>query len=150
MRWNDLQDEACPIARTMSVVGDRWTFLILRDALRGISRFEEFHQRLKCSRATLADRIALLVERGVLEREQYETHPPRHDYRLTEMGRALAPVMMTMSQWAETWLPVSGKQRIKRVHRGCGHAFQPVLHCSECGERVMPGDVTYSEPQKAR
>ena len=146
MRWSELEGGRCPVARTMSVIGDRWTVLILRDALRGVSRFDDFHGRLKCSRAIVADRLARLVERGVLVREQYEAHPPRHDYRLTDMGRSLAPILMTMSQWGETWMPLEGGYRVERIHRTCGHAFQPALHCSECGEPIGPGEVEHVDP----
>lgn len=150
MRWSDLETEPCPVARAMSVIGDRWTVLILRDCLRGVSRFEEFHARLKCSRTLVAERLSHLVERGVLVREPYQDNPPRHDYRLTEMGRALSPVLMTMSHWAETWAPSKHAYRVKRIHKTCGHAFQPVLHCSECGEPVSPGEIEHVDPVKAK
>jgi DNA-binding HxlR family transcriptional regulator len=148
VRWTELEGEKCPVARAMSVIGDRWTVLILRDCLRGVSRFDEFQRRLGCSRAIVADRLALLVERGVLAREAYEIHPPRHDYRLTEMGRSLGPVLMTMSNWAETWMPIKGGHRVVRRHKTCGHAFQPALHCSECGEPIGAGEVEYVDPVK--
>lgn len=146
MRWSELESEPCPVARTMSVIGDRWTVLILRDSLRGATRFDDFHRRLNCSRAIVAERLAALVERGVLTRELYEAHPPRYDYRLTDMGRSLAPILMTMSQWGETWLAIPGSYRVQRVHRPCGHTFQPVLHCSECGEPIGPGEVEHLDP----
>ncbi len=150
MRWSELESEPCPVARAMSVIGDRWTVLLLRDALRGVTRFEEFHRRLGCSRAIVSERLAHLVERGILVRDPYELHPPRHDYRLTESGRALAPVLMTMSHWAETWLPGTSAYRVKRIHETCGHAFQPVIQCSECGDPVQPGDVEHVDPTTAR
>lgn len=146
MRWTELEAEACPVARTLSVIGDRWTILILRDCLRGVSRFDEFQRRLGCSRAIVAERLAHLVERGVLARDIYEAHPPRYDYRLTDMGRALSPVLMTMSNWAETWVPHAGGRRIVRRHTTCGHTFQPVLHCSACGEPVAPADIVHVDP----
>ena len=146
MRWNELETERCPVARTMSVVGDRWTMLILRDAFRGAKKFDEFHDRLQCSRAVVAERLMFLVERGVLTREPYQSNPPRHDYLLTEMGRALGPILMTMGQWAEAWMPHPTGARIERVHKTCGHAFQARVHCSECGEPVGPGEVHYPSP----
>jgi DNA-binding HxlR family transcriptional regulator len=150
MRWSELETEACPVARALSVIGDRWTVLVLRDCLRGETRFDGFQARLGCSRAVVADRLAHLVERGVLKREPYELHPPRYDYRLTEKGRALSPVLMTMSNWAETWAPLAGGHRVARRHTTCGHAFQPVLHCSECGEPITPDEVEHVDPLKAR
>jgi DNA-binding HxlR family transcriptional regulator len=150
MRWTELEDEKCPVARAMSVIGDRWTVLILRDCLRGVSRFDEFQRRLDCSRAIIADRLAHLVDSGVLKRERYEAHPPRYDYRLTDMGRALGPVLMTMSAWGERWIPKAGGHRVVRRHTACGHAFQPVLQCSECGEPIEAGEVDYVDPVKRR
>lgn len=150
MRWTELDTEKCPVARAMSVIGDRWTVLILRDCLRGVTRFDEFHARLGCSRAIVAERLAHLVERSVLVREPYELHPPRHDYRLTDMGRGLAPVLMTMSNWAETWMPKAGGHRVKRIHTACGHAFRPALHCSECGDPIHAGEVEHVDPVKPR
>lgn len=150
MRWSELENEPCPVARAMSIIGDRWTVLMLRDAFRGVTRFEEFHARLKCSRTVVAERLAHLVERGVLVREAYQQNPPRYDYRLTDMGRALGPVLMTMAHWGETWAKTSHPYRVERIHRACGHAFQPVVHCSECDEPVRPGEVEHVAPPKAK
>jgi DNA-binding HxlR family transcriptional regulator len=132
----------------MSVIGDRWTVLILRDALRGVSRFDAFHQRLGCSREIVSRRLAHLVECGVMATEPYQARPPRHDYRLTEQGRALGGVLMLMAQWGETWRPKPGARRLRRRHKACGHEFQPVLVCSECMEPIAPGSVDYADPQR--
>jgi DNA-binding HxlR family transcriptional regulator len=124
--------------------------LILRDALRGVTRFDDFHERLQCSRPTISDRLARFVERGILARVPYSEHPPRDDYQLTDMGRALGPTLMMMSQWADAWIPVPNGFAIKRIHTTCGHTFQPVLHCSECGEPVRPNEVKYLDAVEAR
>lgn len=149
MRWNDLAGEPCPVARTLGVIGDRWTILILRDCFRGATRFEDFQRRVGVSRAILAERLATLVEHGVLERIAYEQHPPRFDYRLTPRGRALWPVLTTMAVWGETWLPKAGVKPLKRRHTACGHHFKPVITCSECGEAIGPGEVEYPRPADA-
>ncbi len=106
-----MQSERCPVARTLSVIGDRWTVLILRDAFRGAKRFEEFHGRLKCSRAIVADRLARLVEEGMLSRELYEARPPRYEYSLTEMGTSLRPTLRAMYEWGETWRPLKAVEK---------------------------------------
>ena len=129
----------------MSVLGDRWTVLILRDCLRGARRFDQFHERLGCSRMMVSKRLAHLVASGVLEMQLYLEHPPRHDYRLTEQGRALGGVLMMMAQWGETWRPKPGAQRLRRRHTACGCLFQPVLVCSECKAPVEPGTVDYAD-----
>jgi DNA-binding HxlR family transcriptional regulator len=143
MRWDELGEASCPVARAMSVIGDRWTVLILRDCLRGVSRFDQFHERLGCSRMMVAKRLAHLVACGVLEVEIYQAHPPRHDYRLTEQGRALGGVLIMLAQWGETWRPKPGARPLRRRHKACGHSFQPVLTCSECAAPVAPGGVDY-------
>lgn len=148
MRWSEIATIPCPIAQAMTVIGDAWTMLIVRDALWGATKFEEFQSRTDASRAVVAERLARLVEHGVMERHQYEAHPPRHEYRLTERGRALQPVLMVMADWSETHLPKQTR-RTGRRHTACGHKFKPIVSCSECGEPVVPGDVTYDRTRAA-
>ncbi|MDP3493192.1 MAG: helix-turn-helix domain-containing protein [Hyphomonadaceae bacterium] len=145
MRWSQIDAIPCPLAQAMSVIGDSWTLLILRDAMRGARKFDEFQQSTRASRAVISARLAHLVERGVMERVQYEAHPPRYEYRLTNRGLALQPVMMTMAHWAETHLPKPVRSAGRR-HTTCGHKFRPVVTCSECGETVTPETVTFDRP----
>lgn len=145
MRWSEIDKVPCPLAQGMAVIGDAWTMLILRDAIRGVARFDDFQQSTRVSRAILSDRLAHLVEHGVFERVQYEAHPVRHEYRLTKRGEALKPVLMVLSDWAETHLPAK-VHRWGRRHRDCGHLFRPIVACSECGEPVRPGSVSYDTP----
>ena len=93
MKWNDLHKEACPVARGLSVVGDRWTMLVLRDYFLGVRRFEQMQDRLGITRHVLADRLRKLEAAGVLRREAYQERPLRHEYRLTERGKALYEVV---------------------------------------------------------
>jgi DNA-binding HxlR family transcriptional regulator len=146
MRWSEIEAIPCPVAQAMAVIGDSWTILILRDCFRGASKFDEFQRATGASRAIISDRLARLVEHGVMERIAYEKHPPRYDYRLTARGRALGPVMITLSNWAETHLPKPTRPTGRR-HTVCGHNFKPVVHCSECGEALGPGEVTYDPPK---
>ena len=87
-------DDACSIARSLDIVGDRWTILILRDAFRGLHRFDEFRRDLDIPRAVLADRLRKLVDAGVLVKRRYQDHPPRDEYRLTRMGLELSPILV--------------------------------------------------------
>src|SRR5438093_10546705 len=96
MRWRDIGDLTCSVARALSVVGDRWTLLILRDAFLGVRRFEDLQADLGTTRHRLADRLRKLVEHGVLERVRYAERPPRFEYRLTAKGRDLSPVAGAM------------------------------------------------------
>ncbi len=142
MRWSEIETVPCPVAQAMAVIGDSWTVLILRDALRGATKFDEFQTATRASRATLSERLSHLVEHGVMEKVQYEAHPPRHEYRLTPRGRALQPVLMMLSHWSETHLPVKTRSTGRR-HTTCGHKFSPMVTCSECGEAVTPETVSY-------
>ena len=142
MKWNEIEAIPCPVAQSMAVIGDAWTILILRDAIRGATKFEEFQRGTRASRAMLSDRLAHLVEHGVMKRVQYEQHPPRYEYHLTDRGNALRPVMMVLADWGETWLPKKVRSW-KRRHKDCGHTFRPVVSCSECGEALKPGSVSY-------
>ena len=142
MRWSEIDTIPCPVAQAMSVIGDSWTILILRDALRGASKFEEFQRATGASRAIVADRLAHLVRHKVFARVRYEEHPPRFAYRLTPRGRALQPVLMTMAHWSETQLP-GAMRTTGRRHTVCDHNFSPVITCSECGEAATPDTITY-------
>jgi DNA-binding HxlR family transcriptional regulator len=145
MRWSEIDKVPCPLAQAMAVIGDAWTVLILRDSLRGVTKFDDFQQSTRASRAILADRLAHLVEHDVFERVQYEAHPPRYEYRLTKRGEALKPVLMMLSDWAEHHLPAK-VHNWRRRHKDCGHRFRPVVACSECGEQIKPGSVAYDTP----
>ena len=142
MRWSDINDLPCPVAQAMSVIGDSWTVLILRDAMRGAAKFDEFQKSTGASRAIVTERLAHLVDHGVFTRVQYEAHPPRYEYMLTPKGQALRPVMMVLADWGETYMPEKSIS-LGRRHTSCGHRFRPVIHCSECGESVEPGAVTF-------
>ena len=143
MRWNELKDEACPVARGLSVVGDRWTMLVLRDCFRGVRRFEAFQKRLGITRHVLADRLRKLEEAGVLERRLYQSRPPRHEYRLTEKGLALHPVLVTLVAWAEAWEPKEGSVS-RLVAAGTGQPVEPVLVDARTGERVTHHSLSRS------
>ena len=142
MRWNELEGEACSLARTVGVIGDRWTLLILRDCFLGVRRFEEFQQRLGIARPLLSDRLRKLVEEGVLRKVPYQESPPRHEYRLTPKGLDLHPVLMAIVHWGDVHL--SGRKGRPLLHRHvrCGHLFDPVAVCSECGEELSAREVT--------
>ncbi len=105
MKWSDLQTEACPIARSLSVIGDRWTLLIIRDCFVGVSRFDDLQKSLGLTRHVLADRLAKLVDTGVLEKQAYASR--RYDYKLTSRGQALAPILDKLYDWGEAHVPIA-------------------------------------------
>jgi DNA-binding HxlR family transcriptional regulator len=141
MRWEDLGDQQCSVARALAVFGDRWTLLILRDCFGGIRRFDDFLQKLNVSRTILTDRLNKLVEHGVLEKVPYQTRPTRFDYRLTQKGHDLYPVIATIVHWGDSYYAEPGREPILLVHKGCGKVTQARVVCSECGETLTARTV---------
>jgi DNA-binding HxlR family transcriptional regulator len=142
MRWSELKREKCSVARTVSVIGDRWTLLILRDCFLRVRRFEEFERRLGITRHVLADRLKKLVTSGVLERRLYQAQPRRFEYRLTPKGLDLHSVLLSIAHWGDRHMAGAKGPPVLYRHRACDHDFAPVLTCSECGERVEARTVT--------
>ncbi|MEQ8748093.1 helix-turn-helix domain-containing protein [Pyruvatibacter sp.] len=141
MKWDDLPNEQCSMARTSVVLGDRWTLVILSDIFLGVRRFEDFQKRLGISRTTLANRLRLLEQHGVLTQRQYEERPPRFEYRLTPKGMGLYPAVVALLDWGDEHYSDAAGPPILRRHTTCGHDFAGMLHCSHCHEPVTPHDV---------
>ncbi|WP_067836691.1 winged helix-turn-helix transcriptional regulator [Nocardia lijiangensis] len=136
MRRTSFEDMNCSLAQCLEVVGEWWTLLIVRDALFGVTRFDDFRARLGIARNVLTQRLEHLVANGILEKVPYQENPPRHDYRLTTKGRSLWLVVTAMRQWGDEWAAPDGPP-LESVHTTCGHrtTIEPV--CSECGEHVQ-------------
>jgi DNA-binding HxlR family transcriptional regulator len=140
MRRTSLAEMHCSIAQSLEVIGEWWTPLILRDALMGVTRFEQFQRRLGIARNVLAQRLERLVARGILEQVQYHERPTRYEYRLTPMGRDLWPVLTLLRQWGDTWLAPGGPP-VLNVHTTCGHTATAELICSHCREPLRAADL---------
>ncbi len=141
MRWSNLDKEACSVARTVSVIGDRWTLLILRDCFLRVRRFEEFQARLGITRPILTSRLRKLVKEFVLTRVPYQERPLRHEYRLTQKGLDLYPVVMSIVHWGDVHMAGRKGRPLLHQHANCGKTFDPVMTCSACGEPVNPRQV---------
>lgn len=135
----------CSVAQALEIVGEWWTLLILRDAFLGVTRFDEFQDRLGIARNVLASRLEGLVAHGILERQVYDEGRGRADYRLTEMGRALWPVLTALRQWGDDWL-LPDQEPLQLEHLACEHVTRAEMTCAECGEqlelrelRLVPG-----------
>jgi len=139
----------CSIARALDIVGDRWTILILRDAFRGLRRYDELRRDLDIPRAVLADRLRRLVDAGVLTRRRYQDHPPRDEYRLTPMGMQLSPILVALMQWGDRWLGGPGGAPTLLVHEPCGTEIDLGFHCRYCDVDFTPGDIA-SRPGPGR
>ena len=148
MRWNELDAEECSIARTLSVVGDRWTLLILRECFMRVRRFDQFQERLKITRHVLANRLKKLVNEGVLTRVAYQERPERFEYRLTAKGLDLYPVMMSLVHWGDVHMAGADGPPILHHHKTCDHVFEPVVTCSECNEPLDARQVDLIHTKK--
>jgi DNA-binding HxlR family transcriptional regulator len=142
----------CSIARSLEIVGEWWTMLIVREAFFGVTRFDELQARLGIARNILAARLATLVDAGVLERRTYDEARGRSDYLLTAKGRALWPVLTALRQWGDEWVLGPGREPVEMVHEGCGGRARMVPTCDQCGEqlrlrqlRLVPGPGAHGE-----
>lgn len=134
-------DQVCSIARALEVVGERWSLLIVRDALLGLSRFEQFLDSLGIARNVLADRLGRLVTAGVFERVRYQLRPDRFDYRLTAMGRQLFVPVLALMQWGDQHLAGSAGPPRLALHAGCGGELRAGLICQHCQLPVPAAQV---------
>jgi DNA-binding HxlR family transcriptional regulator len=126
----------CPIAKAVDELGDGWTLLIMRDAFRGARRFDDFHRSLGIGRNILTERLRVLVDRGLLSKRPYSDHPPRYEYRLTDKGREVWPVLASMAAWSDQWLNGPEGPPVVYRHQACGHDMHAEVVCSECREPV--------------
>ncbi len=136
MKWNDVGGQVCSVARAVSVLGDRWTLLFLREAFSGTTRFEDFLDGVGASRATVAERLDRLTRDGIFEQHEYQTNPVRYEYRLSEKGAALLPVVLTLQSWGDRWLGDGRGRPATLVCGSCGRETDPILVCDSCGEAV--------------
>jgi len=142
MRWNEIDTMTCSIARTLSVVGDRWTMLVIRDVFLGIRRFESIQRNLGLTPHRLSDRLRKLVRDGILRRVAYEKRPPRFEYRLTEKGVDLYPLLVVMMKWGDRWMAGKAGAPVELIHRSCGHSIAPQLTCPDCKAKIDPREMS--------
>lgn len=140
MERKSFADMHCSVAQCLEIIGEWWTMLIVRDVFLGVTRFDDFQRGLGISRNVLNQRLAKLVEAGILTRVPYQEHPPRYDYRLTTKGRDLWPVLTAMREWGDRHAAPDGPPLLLE-HRSCGETFHSALTCSHCGDPVSPRDV---------
>ena len=134
-------DMRCCLARSLDLIGDWWSPLIIRDLFLDITRFDELVEDLGISRNLLTRRLKSLAENGVIERIAYQQAPTRYEYRLTEAGRELVPVILALTAWGDRWAQPRQGSPILFVHKSCGHQFAPTVSCSKCGEAITADNV---------
>lgn len=144
MGWSEVGDTVCPIARALAVVGDRWTVLILRELFLGVKRFEEFQVQTGMSPHLLSTRLKRLEVDGIVIRRPYSERPPRHEYRLTNMGLDLYPLLLSLKAWGEKWggFDPGAEPALVITHRHCGHETGLDLICPSCSKPFGPKDAT--------
>jgi len=133
MSRTDFTERACSVAKTLGAVGEQWSLLILRDAFLGVRRFDDFQNHLGIARNILSDRLAKLVEHGILSKRQYSERPVRYEYRLTSKGADLFPVLFALQKWGDTWAVGDDEPLRTVVHDACGKVTHPVSACVHCG-----------------
>ncbi|HYR62143.1 MAG TPA: helix-turn-helix domain-containing protein [Actinomycetota bacterium] len=136
-------DMACSIARTLDVAGEPWSPLIIRDALVGITHFDEMQRDLGISRKVLAERLKWLEASGILERRAYSQRPPRYEYTLTQKGYELCDVLLAMTAWGDRWTAGDAGPPVLLRHRTCGEVTHSEAHCAACGEVLHADDVAF-------
>ena len=141
MKWDNLEEEPCSLARTVGVIGDRWTLFILRECFLRTRRFEAFQSTLGITRHLLAARLKKLVQMGVLRRIPYQDSPKRHEYILTQKGLDLYPILMALVHWGDTHMADERGRPVLHEHKKCGKLFDPVMVCSECREPLFAREV---------
>jgi len=139
--------QACPVAKSLELVGERWTLLIIRDLLDGPRRFQDFHTSLPGIAPTLlSERLKLVEEHGLCARRIYSEHPPRAEYVLTDKGRELGFVIGALATWGSRHVHAS----TALVSDDCGHEVQLRYFCPECSKRVRGSTVTVRRRARAK
>jgi DNA-binding HxlR family transcriptional regulator len=140
MQRTNFREMACSIARTLDVIGEPWSPLILRDVYVGMTRFDAIQADLGISRKVLTERLHHLVDEGVLERRPYDRRP-RYEYHLTDKGAELVDVLMVMVGWGDKWLAGAAGPPVLYRHHACDEISSVDLRCAHCGEPMHARDV---------
>ncbi|WP_324785816.1 helix-turn-helix domain-containing protein [Streptomyces sp. H51] len=152
MEWLEMSTENCTVQRTLDLIGDKWTLLLLRDAFNGVRRFDDFRRHVGLSDAVLAARLRKLVAAGILRTAPYQERGSRtrHEYRLTAKGRDLWPVLVALRQWGETHVANPEGPVLDIRHDGCGAPVRVVVECADERTALSPADVTVAPGPAAR
>lgn len=131
------------IKQALAIFSDPWAFAVLEELFFGVRRFDDFQRNLNISRSVLTRRLRHLQEQKIIDRERYSTRPERFEYRLTDRGRDMYPIFVSLQQWGERWLGGGGAEKLTLIHKPCGHKLEIEIACSHCREQVMAVDVRY-------
>jgi DNA-binding HxlR family transcriptional regulator len=148
---SDWSEDRCPIARSLEVLGDPWVLLVLRQAFSGVRRFDRLRTELGIADNVLSNRLAKLVDAGLLRRVAYRDHQrTRYEYVLTDAGADTFPVITALAQWGERQRPHPDPGvRMDVIHRSCGERTQTADVCSQCGERLTVESTSWRKTWRA-
>jgi DNA-binding HxlR family transcriptional regulator len=132
VKRTDTSSWPCTIARSADVLGDHWNLLLIRQACLGTRRFDDFQSALGIGRNILSQRLNRLVDEELLARVEYQDNPPRYEYRLTQKGRDVYPILAAMAAWGDRWLTSKEGTPLVLHHTTCDHDMHAVVVCSEC------------------
>jgi DNA-binding HxlR family transcriptional regulator len=142
MLGNDYEGQVCSIARSLELVGERWSLLVIREVFRGNRRFGQMLESLGIARNVLASRLQRLCDAGILERRPYGERPDRHEYFLTEKGLDLWPVMVSLLHWGNKHEPLPHGPPMLLLHKGeCGGEIDDRRICTRCGKHLGPREA---------
>jgi DNA-binding HxlR family transcriptional regulator len=142
--------QTCSVARTIHLIGDPWTLMLLRELFLGSRRFDEFQAYTEASPHLLSVRLRGLVDAGIVEMRAYQERPVRYEYHLTDKGVALWPVITALREWGDRWNKLPGAAPVRVTHRGCGGVTRMKHECSACGQDVDPHGVSVTLSREAR
>ncbi len=147
----------CSVARTLEILGDRWIFLIIREAFFGVKYYEKFQTNLGIATNILSNRLKILVENGIFEKQKDKKDARRIKYRFTQRGIDIYSITLTLMQWGDRYLTDDKDPPLNLYHKSCGNRLDPVMCCAHCGEKISARDVSFesqvpgkknSEPRK--
>jgi DNA-binding HxlR family transcriptional regulator len=152
MNWLDFDSESCSVQRTLAVVGEKWTMLLIRDAANGVRRFDDFRRHVGLSEAVLAARLRTLVAQGLFETREYQEpgQRKRNEYRLTAKGWDLFPVLIALMQFGDKHLADAGAQPWQIQHKACGHPVRAEVRCTHDDEALTYRDTVAAAAAGAR
>lgn len=136
-------DQPCSIARTLRIVGDYWSLVILREMFKGRHRFDDLMAGTQASSSTLTRRLKRLEDEQILTRTRYRDNPERFEYHLTERGRDLFPVILELMRWGDAWTAGPQGPPVRLRHTLCGHETRPGTWCTRCGRALTPDNLTF-------
>jgi len=141
LRWAEIGEGICSVSRTLSIVGDRWSLLIIRSAFLGTRKFSDFQSEIGLTRPRLSERLSKLVEHEVFHKVKYQENPVRYEYRLTDKGQDLYPIIVSMYTWGDKWVAGKNGKAMEYVHKSCGNKIVPIQACPDCAEVIAPNDM---------